>query len=168
MYPLSKEFFCRARFAIIVNVLEHKYTFICARAMIVLPCLLISLLLVSCDKKSESFNSGSLCREITFENGINLVHTLPLSQVVFCESRGENGSQFSASNNFVVFLRDSQGKTISNPSAQKCPDDKESPSYVSKFEGSRVQFYLSLLLGGIAGAIIGSAMLLIIFFFIQR
>ena len=155
MYPVIKKFFCRAWFISTWNIFKHKYTSVCTkRAMIILPCFLIFLFFTACNEAPKNFNGSCLRREITFENGINLVYSLPLTQAILCKSRGKNGSQLVSSNNFIVFLRDCKCETISNPRTQKSSGNKESSRDVNNL--SRVQFYLYSFLGACIGAIISA------------
>jgi len=54
---------------------------------------------------------------------------------------------------------------ISDPAADKCTNNSKSTGNEYKFIGTKIQFWLSLLMGGIGGLIIGGSILHLVFYF---
>jgi hypothetical protein len=70
------------------------------------------------------------------------------------------GGGFIKFNDTVKFERVS----VPNPNTEKCADDSKTASNKCYFVGTKVQFWLSLLIGGLLGAGISIVLLQFIFF----
>ena len=152
-------------------LLKKRYIWVVGMITILLPCFINVNLLFSCEMVFENLKClkmAEIARKQEFPKIAGTTSLGDLGVVLQEDELGVKGIP-ECSGGFVKLsdVVKIKGISIPNPSTKDCTKDSKTTRNECYFIGTKVQFLAALLLGGLSGAVIGTAIIKFIFWITQ-